>query len=92
MAVRSFFQVSLSDSLGELALSQIGSSSTSQVCIARKLNTVHEQQNVNEKHQIFLEKIRKHVFVQAWKYDIETARKWPSKAYPDHKFVRETVR
>ena len=36
--------------------------------------------------------IRKRVSVQAWKYGIETARKWPSKAYPDHKFVRETVR
>ena len=75
MAVRSFFQVSLNDPLDEPALSQIGSSRTPQVCVARKLNTLHEQQNVNEKHQIFFEKITKHVSGQAWKYGIPTARK-----------------
>ena len=59
IAVRSFFQVSLSHPLDELALSQIGSSLSSQLCFARKLNTLHEQQNVDKKHQIFLEKIKK---------------------------------
>ena len=54
MAVRSFFQVSLSGTLDELGLSQIGSSRSPQVCIARKLSTVHEQQNVNEKNKYFL--------------------------------------
>ena len=38
--------------------------SASQVCVARELNTLHEQQNVKKKRQIILEKIRKSVLFE----------------------------
>ena len=73
-------------------LSQIGSRSASQVCIAGELNILHEQQNVKKKSQIISEKIRKSVTVRAWKYGTQAARKWAAKFYPDHKFAQETER
>ena len=44
------YQVSPKYPLDGRALSQIGSSSASQVCVARELNTLHEQQIVKKKN------------------------------------------
>ena len=66
--------------------SQMRLSSASQVCLARELNTLHEQQNVKKNRQIIPEKISKSVAVRARKYCIPAARKWTGKVYPDHKF------
>ena len=60
-------------------------SSASQVCVARELNTLHEQQNLKKK--IIPEKIRKSVAVRAWKYDIPAAQKWAGKVYPERKIA-----
>ena len=53
--------MSQNDPLDRRASSQMSLNSASQVCVARELNTLHEQQNVKKKRQIILEKIRKSV-------------------------------
>ena len=67
--------VSQNDPLDRRALNQMRLSSSCQVCFARELNTLHEQQKVKKKRQIIPEKIRKSVAVRAWKYGIPAARK-----------------
>ena len=79
--------MSQNDPLDRRALNQMRLSSSCQVCFARELNTLHEQQNVKKKRQIILEKIRKSVAVRAWKYGIPATRKWAGKVYPERKFV-----
>ena len=53
--------MSPNDPLDGRALSQIGSSITSQVFVAREFNTLHEQQNLKTKSQKIPEKVRKSV-------------------------------
>ena len=92
MGIKNFFQVSPNNPLNRRALSQKGSSSASQVCVAIEFHTLHEQQNVKKKRQIIPEKIKKSVVFRAWKYGIPAARRWATKIYSDHKYARETVR
>ena len=56
--------MSQNDPLDRRALSQMSLSSASQVCVARELNTLHEQQNVKKKRQMILGKIRKSVLFE----------------------------
>ena len=56
--------MSQNDPLDRRASSQMSLNSASQVCVARELNTLHEQQNVKKKRQIILEKIRKSVLFE----------------------------
>ena len=72
------------------ALSQIGSSITSQVFVAREFNTLHEQENFKTKSQKILEKVRKSV--RAWKFVIPAGQKWAEKVSPDYKFVGEAIK
>ena len=51
--------MSPNDPLDGRALSQIGSSITSQVFVAREFNTLHEQQNFKTKSQKIPEKLGK---------------------------------
>ena len=90
MDIRNFFQVSPNDLLDGRALSQIGSSITSQVFVAREFNILHEQQNFKTKSQKIPEKVRKSV--RAWKFVIPDGQKLAKKVSPDHKFVREAVK
>ena len=83
--------MSPNDPIDGRALSQIGSSSASQVCVARELYTLHEPQNVKKKCQTIPEKIKKCAAVRAWKYGIPADQKWASKVYPDHILAGETV-
>ena len=82
--------MSPNDLLDGPALSQIVSSITSQVFVAREFNTLHEQQNFKGKSQKIPEKVRKSV--RAWKFVILAGQKWAKKVSPDYKFVREAVK
>ena len=79
MDIRNFFTPSPNDPLDGRALNPSGSSTSSQVFVARELNALHVEKSTKKKRQTIPEKIRKSVAVRAWKYGIPAGRKWMRK-------------
>ena len=73
------------------ALNQWGQSTTSQICAARELNSLHVEQNSKKKRQIIPEFIEKEIALRAWKHGNSEARKLGENKYPQYRLARETV-